>query len=503
MRTIKGEELANIGSGMRDPEKGSPRKGEKDTNKRQRRRRNNKAVMTGRVARFAKKTLKKALEELDFKTEVSLKLAPAYVLTLQTTLVVVVSVSVGASLGYFPDAVRPPNMMHVPATVVGVDKPPPFANLPPTYTATQPPMTTSPPFSLTSIPTPTAATPSTEPRGPPNDAIPMSSLLWWFDGHNSKADGLVEGVAISADGALVATGGRDHLGTLLDAQNNGTLLFAYDRVYVDDVYTVAMNADGSLLATGSRDHNVYLLSGRAAPSQYSVDRFQRIATLEGHGEMVKSVSLSADGRMLVSGCEGGDIFIWDTTTFEPRDNLTSAHQHSVTSVALSADGSRLASGGGDGHVRLWNTPPAGRGGATEPHRTLQGHTGVVHTVAIAANGELVASGSEDKTARVWEFSTGELMHELKGHGGDVMGVSLSADGALLATGCWNGTIRLWDARRDAHTTSPLHVIQDFDDRRPGVTVVSLSADGSLLAAGSTVATVYLWNITGVVGLFTN
>ena len=78
----------------------------------------------------------------------------------------------------------------------------------------------------------------------------------------------------------------------------------------------------------------------------------------GHVMAVKSVALSADGKLLASGSIDNTIKLWDTSTLRIRHSLES-HKHWVTSVALSSAGSILASGSMDNTVKLWDVD-AGR-----------------------------------------------------------------------------------------------------------------------------------------------
>src|SRR2546423_5370471 len=95
-----------------------------------------------------------------------------------------------------------------------------------------------------------------------------------------------------------------------------------------------------------------------------------LQTLEGHTDIVRTVTFSPDGKVLASASHDNTIWLWDTAT--------------------------------GAHVQ-----------------TLEGHIGPVFAVAFSPNGETIASASRDKTVRLWETSTGKPKNTLEGHSGIV------------------------------------------------------------------------------------
>ncbi|MCI0586632.1 MAG: WD40 repeat domain-containing protein [Planctomycetes bacterium] len=110
---------------------------------------------------------------------------------------------------------------------------------------------------------------------------------------------------------------------------------------------LAFSADGALLASGAADRTVRLWDGRTGAPRWAS---------EGHADRVYALAFSPDGTRLASGSNDTTLRIWDVPSGEAVAHLR-GHSDYVFSVAFSPDGSRLASGSGDHTLRIWDAEP--------------------------------------------------------------------------------------------------------------------------------------------------
>ena len=286
----------------------------------------------------------------------------------------------------------------------------------------------------------------------------------------------VLGIAISPDGKVVATAGRDGAARLWET-DTGKLSSTLSG-HRSALEWVDFSPDGKMLASGSYDDTAKL---------WSVDDGGEVATLPGHRGDVLTTRFSPDGKTLATGGDGGVVRLWsvatreqtgvlepDATRLDPRspvlsiacspdgktiasahENKTvrlcdahtgtvqrvlSGHEAEVTCVAFSPDGKIVATASCDNTVRLWKA--AGDG---EPV-ALTGHTDWVLAVAFSPDGKTVASSGSDKTVRLWDVETGKQKAVLEGHAQMVRCLAFSPDGKLLASGSTDATVRLWDVK---------------------------------------------------------
>ena len=254
-------------------------------------------------------------------------------------------------------------------------------------------------------------------------------------------------IAFSPDGARVVSR-EDKTLKLWDAVT-GQLLRAFEG-HADKVVSVALSPDGAQVASGGQDKTVKL---------WDTTTGQAVHTLEGHSDAVLSVAFSHDGARVVSG--GKTVKVWDAATgrlvrsFDAVSALGRFKQsiakatggrsstNAITAVAFSPDGTRVLSVNRDDifdhkRMKLWDVATG---------RLISawgGHSGRVTSVAFSPDGARVASGSSDNTVKLWEAGTGRLVYTLEGHSAEVASVAFSQDGRRIFSGSHDGTIRTWD-----------------------------------------------------------
>jgi WD40 repeat protein/tRNA A-37 threonylcarbamoyl transferase component Bud32 len=201
------------------------------------------------------------------------------------------------------------------------------------------------------------------------------------------------------------------------------------RGHTNTVTSVAISSDGACIASSSRDQTVWLWSG---------DNGRAIAKLKGHLGPIHNVRFSPDGKRLVSTSDDQTVRVWDATTGETLGVLF-GHAGPVHDATYTADMQTIVSASVDGTIRLWESFDAERNGS------LLGHTSFVYGVAFHPNGKQVATASWDGTARIWDARTGRQTLLLDhGRRKIVTFVAFHPSGSMLATRARDG-VRLWDA----------------------------------------------------------
>jgi WD40 repeat protein len=325
---------------------------------------------------------------------------------------------------------------------------------------------------------------SGQPAKPPAPALPpINPTQAHFDGTVGGLEGPGLALAVSHPAEMVIAGCEDgylcywyrdaSLGLRLGTSPAGCF-----KAHQGQILAVA--SAGPITASAGVDKKILV-------SELPAEKV--LHTLEP-GAVVRSLALTADGKVLASAGDDGAVQLWDLATGKPGLKLTGSSDW-LFAVAFSADGKAVAAGGVDGQLRLWDAatakkllemPALAPAAANQPPntvspiaavafapdgksvvaggldgllyqfqlpdgkllRTYAGHTSAITSLAFHPGGTVLVSGSKDRTIRLWNPANGQLIKALEGHTAWVQGVALFAQSTRLASVSADQTVRLWD-----------------------------------------------------------
>ena len=200
-------------------------------------------------------------------------------------------------------------------------------------------------------------------------------------------------------------------------------------------------------------------------------------TLEKHTGALSCISLSPDGKKMVSGDQDGYVVLWEMKTLQPV-YMFKTGGGMVNDIRFSHNGKWFAAAVRE-NIFLWDF------NNENPIQVLKGHTDKVHAVNFSDNDELLVSSSWDKTAKIWNTGNGKNLLTLQGHTQSVFDVQFSPDQKQIVTCANDSTIKIWDAQTGK-------TIKTLYGHRDWVTKLRFTADGRSLISISFDNTARIW-----------
>jgi WD40 repeat protein/serine/threonine protein kinase len=276
-------------------------------------------------------------------------------------------------------------------------------------------------------------------------------------------------VAFSADGTRIAAGSPNGLVRVWD-RATGKEFFSALTPTEASVHGLAFcGRDSHILVAATADNTIlgwYTRSGRPA------------FTFRGHKRLVTGVACSPDGRRLVSGSLDGTLKQWDLSRRDDELTLRPANE-GVTGVAFSPDGRRLAAATRDKAVKVWDLATG------ETVFKVVSLPAPVNSLAFHPDGGQLASAGGDGLVRLWEVPAGRGSRCLRGHRGPVQAVAFRPDGRRLASAGQDGVARVWDAATGREVLA-------LDGHGGPVQAVAFSPDGRHLATAGEDGVTRVW-----------
>jgi WD40 repeat protein len=246
--------------------------------------------------------------------------------------------------------------------------------------------------------------------------------LWdtttWSDQTVVSPGGIVDNIAWSPDGALIATA-SDGRATVWDA-NDRREVFAV--AYGDDFGSVAWDPDGDNLAVVGYRQAIVVDRGGAEVA--------RITAVPG---LPEGVAFDRTGSLLGLAYELGDIAIWDWRAGE----LVWDDVGEFSNLAFDPTSARVVAAAVGGRSRVIEVPDG------SVLAELRGQAAGVQHAAFSPDGGLIATAGFDATVRLWDAETGAELLVLRGHDGLVHRVAFSPDGRWLASSSPADGVRVW------------------------------------------------------------
>ncbi|MCI0458499.1 MAG: WD40 repeat domain-containing protein [Gemmataceae bacterium] len=309
----------------------------------------------------------------------------------------------------------------------------------------------------------------------PENPGPTPPPVLRLDGHSNA----VTGLAATPDGRWLISSSYDHTVRLWDLQQpaKGTA-------------TVVLQGASSKKKKAA-----------TKPAEFKVGVLGPAKTLTAHREWIRSLSLTPDGKHLLTGDDRGLAILWavpegkELSRLEGRGWLQAVALLPDASLAVTcAYAPRYAQF--PNALRLWDATTGKEKLDLGPQfKRGQGVAGM-GAAAFSPDGKLLALGQggevESGKAKVFVLTAdGKKRHELPGHMHGVTALAFHPEGRYLASSGRESVVRLWNSTDG-------RAVQELGKSRGGqfrdwIHSIAFSPDGRLLAAADMAGMVHVWS----------
>jgi len=247
---------------------------------------------------------------------------------------------------------------------------------------------------------------------------------------------LVQSLAMSPDGSLLASGGFRTIKFWQRPQNVKSPLFA-DAKLAGKPTTVAASNDGKLLA---------LVVGNDVQLA-NAETNKAAAKLSGHTAPPAAVAFSADGSRIVTTSADKSVRVWNVA--DGKQLASIALTFEGTAAALTADGTNIVVGGADGKLRLFDMPKEPLAADAEVKPTQEWPSSGKRVTALAAvpsNPAHFVAGDDLGNVSLWDAANVKKAVKAMVKGTTaIQALAVRADGTRVAAIDAGNALRLWNS----------------------------------------------------------
>jgi WD40 repeat protein len=292
---------------------------------------------------------------------------------------------------------------------------------------------------------------------------PATGMLRIFDDHEF----IPGAVACTPDGALLISADERQLVLRQVGETRPVEILDGPG---EEVLNLVVTADGRYIVAAIRapDLVVWPFRPNATPER-----------LRGHTSVARSLLVLPDGSVL-SGGSNGQILLWHPSNPEPE--LFGRTQAPIQSLALAADATWFASAEGTimsgcSTLALWDIH------RRSVRRTITFEGETIDVIAVTGDDRYLLAAANKRLLR-WELPEGNTPETVGEHDWKISRVVASRDGRWAITADTGGTIRAWDME----TRRPPHIFRGHTGYVGGLVL----SDAGWLASAAHDRTVRCW-----------
>ncbi|TFK33182.1 WD40-repeat-containing domain protein, partial [Crucibulum laeve] len=221
------------------------------------------------------------------------------------------------------------------------------------------------------------------------------NLIYSLEDHSSTIRASYS-AAYAPDGKHIVSGSWDNTIRIWSVETRETDLGPL-KGHTDGVCSVSYSPDaGQHIASTSYDHTIYCVDVPDTIRIWDAKTREPLVDSLSQPDGIFTSAYLPDGKLFAARCNDRNIYLWGLQTSSHIIEPLKGHSGYIDCVSISPNGKHLVSCSTDYTVRIWDLET---GKQAIPslvfHRYFQ-----THSVAYSADGKHIVSGSEDKSVQI-------------------------------------------------------------------------------------------------------
>lgn len=188
---------------------------------------------------------------------------------------------------------------------------------------------------------------------------------------------------LAPDDSFVVSADEKHAISVWEISGRERLIL---RKHTAEIDALAISPDGRLIASAGRDERIRLWDARSG------DEVRTLITSPASGKVLE---FSPDGKKLACGASDTKIYLWDVMTGDELAVLAghTPYWQGILGLAYDPSGTQLASCSADGTVRIWDAE------TYQPRQSIAvgPSSGLIHSITFLPDGRHLATANQNGT----------------------------------------------------------------------------------------------------------
>ena len=246
-----------------------------------------------------------------------------------------------------------------------------------------------------------------------------------------------------------------------------------------DVSALTVSHDGKLMVTGSWRNDAILWS--------LGEKFEKKWQFKAHKTTVEGVDISHDNAYVATCSDDASAYIWSIEK-EKRALTLGGHRSTINDITFNDHldenkGRFVATATNKGVVRVYDRNKKGK----IIRKISLENGGSANAVIFDKSGKYVIIGDGKGQIQIYNFLTGKKSRTFKGHKDEVSSLALSPDGMKLVSGSSDQTAKIWSYAKG-------NVLQNLKGHSWRVLDVAFGPKAEYVVTGSNDKTARLWEV---------